>query len=68
MQVNQDVQKVVVDVRTKEGYEQLGFVQSTTCGGKSVLLVKGKHILVINALGFDEHTFGRTYKIFGSDF
>ena len=50
-------QKVVVENRAKQGYS----VHETDTG--DFLLIKGKHTMCINCLGYDTHVNGVTYKI-----
>lgn len=58
-----EVQKIVVDARIKEGYTLLGQVTSLTNNLPAFMLCKGKHMLVINSLGYDEHFQGKTWKL-----
>jgi hypothetical protein len=57
-------QQLVVEGRLTQGYCVLGKTFSTTNGLLAFVCVKGKHTVVINTLGYDEHSFGRTWKIF----
>lgn len=59
MNINLTVtQKCVVDYRTKNGYECHGMAQSRLNDLMAVVLVKGKHVMVVNSLGYDEYTGG----------
>ena len=58
-----EVQKVVVEKRIKDGYELLGKTVSTTNGLASFVLNKGRHLVVINSLGYDEHFHGKTWNV-----
>lgn len=49
-------QLAVVLARTKDGYENIGKKKSTVCEGDCVILVKGKHRVDVNCLGYDEYT------------
>ncbi len=48
-------QEVVINARMGDGYKCLGVVSSLVNGLDAFVLVKGKHTLVINSLGYDEH-------------
>jgi len=56
-----DIQRIVVQARKSQGYEILGRVQCSC--GEGILLTKGRHTMVVNVLGYDEHVSGRTYKV-----
>jgi len=56
-------QECVVKARTKDGYEILGKAVSTCVSSSVIILQKGKHTLAVNALGYDEHYFGKTWRI-----
>lgn len=59
MSINLTVaQKCVVDYRTKNGYECHGMARSRLNDLMAVVLVKGKHVMVVNSLGYDEYTGG----------
>lgn len=58
-----EAQKVVVEQRISNGYELFGTTTSLTNGLASFVLNKGKHLIVINSLGYDEHIQGKTWKI-----
>lgn len=59
MNINLTVtQKCVVDYRVKNGYECLGMARSRLNDLMAVVLVKGKHVMVVNSLGYDEYTGG----------
>ena len=53
-----DIQSVVTQARIKDGYELLGYTESILNGLVAAVLVKGRSTLVINTLGYDEHTNG----------
>lgn len=48
-------QRVVVEHRIKDGYELLGTKPSLLNGLDSYCLVKGKHVILVNSLGYDEY-------------
>ncbi len=56
-------QKVVVEYRISKGYELLGKTKSTLNGLDAFVVNKGRHLMVINSLGYDEHCQGMTWKI-----
>lgn len=56
-------QEAVVNCKLNQGYSILGTTVSLTNGLSSVALVKGKHMLVVNSLGYDEHFQGKTWNI-----
>jgi len=58
-----EVQKLVVEKRIKDGYELLGKTVSTINSLTSFVLNKGKHLVVINSLGYDEHFHGKTWNV-----
>lgn len=57
------VQQVVVDAKTKDGYVVIGVFQNL-CGlaGVDVGLSKGKHRIHINCLGYDSYVSGLVYQ------
>ena len=57
------IQEIVVQKRLQDGYTLFGETCSLLNGLSAFVLVKGKHTLVINSLGYDEHTHGITWKI-----
>jgi len=58
-----EIQKVVIDARLIIGYSILGETLSILNGLPAYLIVKGKHTLVINSLGYDEHLPGMSWKL-----
>lgn len=58
-----DIQSVVTQAKIKDGYELLGYTTSILNGLTAPVLVKGGSTLVINTLGYDEHTKGKTWKL-----
>ena len=48
-------QMVVVEHRIKDRYELLGTKPSLLNGLDSYCLVKGKHVILVNSLGYDEY-------------
>ena len=48
-------QRVVVKHRIKDGYELLGTKPSLLNGLDSYCLVKGRHTMLVNTLGYDEY-------------
>lgn len=52
-----EVQKVVVESRVKQGYS------ADMLGNGDWLLIKNRHTMVINALGYDVHLPGFTYSL-----
>lgn len=57
-------QKAVVENRLSQGYELFGKTKSITNGLDSYVVNKGKHLMVINSLGYDEHYQGKTWRIY----
>lgn len=57
-------QSCVVEARVKQGYEFFGKTKSTLNGLDAYILKKGKHLIVINSLGYDEHYQGKTWRIY----
>ena len=58
-----EVQKVVVDSKTKDGYAVIGVFQNMSgFAGADVGLVKGKHRIHINCLGYDSYVSGLVYQ------
>lgn len=58
-----DQQRIVVESRMKQGYVLVGKTASLVNGLTCYIVTKGKHIMVINSLGYDEHVFGITWNI-----
>ena len=58
-----DIQSVVTQAKIKDGYELLGYTESILNGLVAAVLVKGRSTLVINTLGYDEHTKGKTWNL-----
>jgi hypothetical protein len=58
-----DIQSVVTQTKIKDGYELMGYTTSLLNGLVSPVLVKGRSTLVINTLGYDEHTKGKTWQL-----
>ena len=56
-------QKVVVENREAQGYCVIGKTESLSNGLVAYVCTKGKHTLVINTLGYDEHMLGMIWKI-----
>lgn len=56
-------QQVVVESKMKNGYELFGTTKSLLNGMPAFVLNKGKHLVVINSLGYDEHFLGKTWKL-----
>lgn len=57
------VQKVVVDAKMKDGYTVIGLFQNLSgLAGADVGLVKGKHRIHINCLGYDSYVSGLVYQ------
>jgi len=56
-------QELVVSRKKKDGYAIWGTTKSAINGLDAVALTKGRHFIVVNSLGFDEHTFGRAWVI-----
>lgn len=56
-------QEAVINYRLGCGYKVLGEVSSSNPNIKGVCVViqKGRHIMSINCLGYDEHYNGKTY-------
>lgn len=51
-------QLCVVQARIKSGYEKVGLIKSTLNGLFATVVCKGKHVMVINSLGYDEYSGG----------
>lgn len=60
---NTPEQDAVVSARVADGYALLGVSNSRTVQGYVYVLVKKKHCVAINCLGYDEHTSGATWRI-----
>lgn len=58
-----DIQSVVIQAKIKDGYELLGYSESSLNGLVAAMLVKGRSTLVINTLGYDEHIKGKTWNL-----
>lgn len=58
-----NIQSVVTQAKIKDGYELLGYTKSILNGELAPLLIKGRSTMVINTLGYDEHTKGKTWKL-----
>lgn len=56
-------QKAVVEYRVKQGYELFGKTTSMVNGLDAFVVNKGKHLMAINSLGYDEHYQGKTWRI-----
>lgn len=56
-------QEVVVKSRLNNGYKLLGKSVSLLNGFTCFVLVKEKHTIVVNSLGYDEHSQGISWKI-----
>lgn len=59
-----DVQKIVVESRIRGGYSLVGNTRSIVNGLQAFMVVKGKHTMVINSLGHDEHVNGMTWRLY----
>ena len=57
-------QKAVVEYRLNNGYELFGKTTSMLNGLDAYVVNKGKHLMVINSLGYDEHYQGKTWRIY----
>lgn len=56
-------QKVVVNHKLKQGYELFGTTNAMLNGMTAFVLNKGRHLIVVNSLGYDEHFAGKTWNI-----
>ena len=56
-------QQSVVKCKLQQGYVKLGESKSIVNGLPVILLVKGRHTLAVNSLGFDEHYVGKVWKL-----
>lgn len=56
-------QMLVVNSRIKDGYCLIGKSVSIVNGLPLYLLLRSKHLLAINSLGYDEHFVGVSWKI-----
>ena len=56
-------QKLVIDSKVKQGYTLLGESVSILNGLSVYILIKSRHTLAINSLGYDEQFVGKTWKI-----
>lgn len=50
-------QQIVVENRVKQGYS------AEEVENGDWLVIKGKHTMLINCIGYDAHIPGRTYKV-----
>lgn len=57
-------QKSVVEYRINQGYKLFGKTVSMLNGLDAYVVNKGKHLMVINSLGYDEHYQGKTWRIY----
>lgn len=57
-------QKAVVENRLSQGYDLFGKTKSLLNSLDAYVVNKGKHLMVINSLGYDEHTQGKTWRIY----
>lgn len=62
-----EVQQAVVNARLKMGYELFGFTPSISTTPRCAVLNKGKHMMVINCLGYDERVQGVMYKLYEAE-
>lgn len=63
MQYSTNEQKVVVERRLGEGYEVIGyFLNMTGVIGRDIGIMKGRHRMHINALGYDSYVNGISYQ------
>jgi len=63
MQYSTNEQKVVVENRLRDGYEVVGyFLNMTGVTGRDVGIIKGRHRMHINALGYDSYVNGISYQ------
>lgn len=63
MKYETDTQKVVVGARVKDGYEVLGYCTNIDgIGSYNVVIIKGRHRMAINALGYDSTFNPLTFK------
>ena len=56
-------QIAAIESKLKDGYVVFGETTSILNGLKAVMLVKGSRTVVINSLGYDEHTNGKTWRL-----
>lgn len=56
-------QETVTNARLADGYALLGYSDSTSVSGIVAVIIKGKHTMAINCMGYDEHTQGKTYRL-----
>ena len=59
-----EIQQIVVNARIGMGYKVLGYTQSHSTASRCAVLQKGRHLMSINCLGYDEHIPGVTYNLF----
>lgn len=64
MQYITEEQKSSVEYRVSQGYELFGRTKSLINDLDAYVVNKGKHLMVINSLGYDEHTQGKTWRIY----
>ena len=57
-------QKAVVEYRIKQGYVLFGKTVSIVNGLDAFIVSKGKHLMVVNSLGYDENYQGKTWRIY----
>jgi hypothetical protein len=53
-----DEQLVVIETRLKFGYVNVGRTRSVINGLMAIVVQKGRHVMVINSLGYDEYSGG----------
>ena len=62
LQYSTKEQRVVTEQRLKAGYEFMGYFQNHEgIKGLDICMVKGRHRMHINALGYDSYVHGTKY-------
>lgn len=59
-----ELQQRVIQSKVNNKYEILGVTTSLLNGLPAAVLVKARHTVVINSLGYDEHVNGMSWKLF----
>lgn len=60
-----ELQRAVCNRKVLDGYVVIGKSKSVVNGLDVILMSKGRHTVAINTLGYDEHTVGKVWRIFG---
>jgi len=59
-----ELQQAVCNGMVLDGYVVIGKSKSLVNGLDVILMSKGRHTIATNTLGYDEHTVGKSWRIF----